>query len=93
MTKEAVKTAITYYYLDIVTDEENRVMWDALHSINPIYHRLLTLRYNDGCSWGEVARALHSNTGSVRRWHNRALEILGEVLEESSGIYEDVAHC
>ena len=57
-----------------------RVYLDAL---NGEYKRLVLLRYVNGYSWARISVSMEAPDSTVRYWHKKALERLGEVLEEA----------
>lgn len=46
------------------------------------YKMLLCAKYRDGCSWTKISVRNGKPERTVRRWHDRALDRLGEALEE-----------
>jgi DNA-directed RNA polymerase specialized sigma24 family protein len=54
----------------------------CLDVLNSEYKRLIFSRYRDGCSWAGLAAKSEVPDRTVRRWHDRAVDRLGEALEE-----------
>ena len=54
----------------------------SLDALNGGYKRLLILRYERGYSWVKISVIMEAPEGTVRHWHDRALDRLGEVIEE-----------
>ena len=46
------------------------------------YKRLIFARYQDRCSWAKLAVQNGVPDRTIRRWHDRAVDRLGEALEE-----------
>ena len=46
------------------------------------YKRLIFARYQDRCSWAKLAVQNGVPDRAIRRWHDRAVDRLGEALEE-----------
>lgn len=54
-------------------------VWDAL---NGKYKEVIVMRYVRGYSWAKISARLGTADSTARDWHTRAMERLGEVLEE-----------
>ena len=62
------------------TDREK--IQDCLNAINGKYTRLILYRYRDKYSWVKTGEKLGITERTAKRWGERALERLGEALEE-----------
>lgn len=64
----------------LVRDQEN--IRGCLDALKGEYKRLIFARYRDRCSWARLAAKNGVPDRTIRRWHDRAVDRLGEVLEE-----------
>lgn len=62
------------------TDREK--IQDCLNAINGEYTRLILYRYRDKYSWVKIGEKLGITERTAKRWGERALDRLGEALEE-----------
>ena len=54
----------------------------SLDALNGGYKNILLLRYERGYSWAKICVRTGPPEGTIRHWHDRALDRLGEVIEE-----------
>lgn len=57
---------------------------DCMNAINGEYTRLILYRYRDKYSWVKIAVKMGVTERTAKRWGERALDRLGEALEEVS---------
>ncbi|MEM8712463.1 MAG: sigma-70 family RNA polymerase sigma factor, partial [Planctomycetota bacterium] len=57
----------------------------ALSALSPVRRRVLSLRYEMGCSFSEIATQLDIAEATARSHHHRAIESLREDLHDSQG--------
>ena len=62
------------------TDNLREALHNAIAALPPIEQRLVTLHYVKGCSFTECANALGRHKSRISRLHNRALDLLRELL-------------
>lgn len=55
---------------------------DCLDSLNSKYKSIVMMRYVFGYSWGKISTRLSVPDSTARRWHDKAINRLGEALEE-----------
>ena len=55
---------------------------DCLGSLNSKYKRIVMMRYVFGYSWGKISTRLSVPDSTARSWHDKAINRLGEALEE-----------
>lgn len=67
-----------------VLEADREKIQDCLNAINGEYTRLIFYRYRDKCSWVKIAVKLGITERTAKRWNDRALDRLGEALEEVS---------
>lgn len=60
----------------------------CLDSISGRYKRILTMRYEYGYNWVKISMRLGAPESSVRRWGARALQRLGEVMDDAPMVEE-----
>lgn len=73
----------------LAMDRENiRACLDVLKGE---YKRLIFSRYRDRCSWARLAVQNEVPDRTVRRWHDMAVDQLGEALEEVPMVDEILA--
>ena len=65
----------------LVMDRE--IIQGCLDILKGEYKRLIFSRYRDRCSWARLAVQNGVPDRTVRRWHDKALDRLGEALEEA----------
>jgi len=63
----------------------------CLDTMKSEHKKVLCLRYRDGSSWARIAVQLGIPDRTVRRWHDRALDRLGDLLEDVPMMEELVA--
>ena len=61
---------------------------DCLDALNGKYKSLVRMKYLDGYSWAKSSVSLGAPDGTIRRWNDRALERLGEVLDDAPMVGE-----
>lgn len=64
----------------LVMDRE--IIRGCLDVMKGEYKRLIFSRYRDRCSWARLAVQNGVPDRTVRRWHDKAVDRLGETLEE-----------
>ncbi len=64
----------------LVMDRE--IIQNCLDVLKGEYKRLIFSRYRDRCSWARLAVQNSVPDRTVRRWHDKAVDRLGEALEE-----------
>ena len=64
----------------LAADWEN--IQGCLDALKGEYKRLIFSRYRDRCSWARLAVQNGVPDRTVRRWHDKAVDRLGEALEE-----------
>lgn len=57
----------------------------CLDGLNDKYKQLVIMRYVRGYSWAKISGKLGAPDSTARSWHERAMERLGEGLEEVPG--------
>ena len=67
-----------------VLEADREKIQDCLSAINGEYTRLIQYHYRDKYSWVKIGLKLGIKERTVKRWHDRALDRLGEALEEVS---------
>ena len=69
----------------LIEDERRRQLLDALGQLASIDREVLTMRYLEELSFGEIAEALGLGLGAVKMRHLRALRRLQDRLSEGDG--------
>ena len=64
----------------LVMDQED--IRGCLDVLKGEYKRLIFARYRDRCSWAKLAVQNGVPDRTIRRWHDKAVDRLGEALEE-----------
>lgn len=59
------------------------IIRDCLDALNGRYKNLVCMKYLNGYSWAKISVSLGAPDGTIRRWNDRALERLGEILEDA----------
>ena len=67
---------------DRVLVMDRDVIQGCLDVIKGEYKRLIFLRHRDKCSWAWMAAQNEVPDRTIRRWYDKALDRLGEALEE-----------
>lgn len=67
-----------------VLEADREKIQDCLNAINGEYTRLILYRYRDKYSWVKIGVKLGITERTAKRWEERALDRLGEALEEVS---------
>ena len=62
--------------------EDQAVIRACLDGLNSKYKQLVLMRYVRGYSWAKIGVRLGTPDSTARSWHERAMERLGEALEE-----------
>lgn len=57
----------------------------CLDGLNGKYKQLVIMRYVHGYSWAKIGGRMGAPDSTARSWHERAMERLGEALEELPG--------
>lgn len=60
---------------------QREAILEAMAQLRPEYREVLSLRYDQGLSYREIAEVIGSTTGTVGTWLRRAVEALRETLE------------
>lgn len=63
--------------------EDQAVIRVCLDGLNSKYKQLVLMRYVRGYSWAKIGVRLRTPDSTARSWHERAMERLGEALEET----------
>lgn len=63
--------------------EDQAVIRVCLDGLNSKYKQLVLMRYVRGYSWAKIGVRLGTPDSTARSWHERAMERLGEALEET----------
>lgn len=71
-----------------VLETDREKIQDCLNVINGEYTRLILYRYRDKYSWVKIAVKLGITERTAKRWGEKALNRLGEALEEVSMLDE-----
>lgn len=66
-----------------VLDADRETVQGCLDALKGEYKRLVTFRYRDKYSWTKIALVWSTTERTVRRWHDRAMDRLGEALNET----------
>lgn len=67
-----------------VLEADREKIQDCMNAINGEYTRLILYRYRDKYSWVKIAVKMGITERTAKRWGERALDRLGEALEEVS---------
>ena len=67
-----------------VLETDREKIQDCMNAINGEYTRLILYRYRDKYSWVKIAVKMGITERTAKRWGERALDRLGEALEEVS---------
>ena len=67
---------------------DEAVIRGCLDALNSKYKRLVSMKYLNGYSWAKISVSLGVPDGTVRRWNGKALERLGELLEDAPMVEE-----
>jgi RNA polymerase sigma-70 factor, ECF subfamily len=59
--------------VEVMTDERNRALTDALARLPDDYRQILTLRYLEGCSFEEIGARMQRTSNAVRKLWSRAV--------------------
>ena len=62
----------------------------CLDTLNGRYKEVILMRYVRGYSWAKISTKLDTADSTARDWHRKAMERLGEVLEERPNAAEIV---
>ncbi len=65
-----------------VLEADREKIQDCLNAINGEYTRLILHHYRDKYSWVKISVLIGVPERTIRRWHGKALDRLGEALEE-----------
>lgn len=71
-----------------ILEEDAVKIRSCLDSLNGRYKKILEVRYLHRYSWVKISMQIYQPESTVRRWHQKALERLGEVLEAIPDIAE-----
>ena len=66
-----------------ILEGDAAVIRGCLDVLNGEYKRLISLRYLSGYSWVRLAVQIETPESTARHWHKKALERLGEALEDT----------
>ena len=64
------------------------IIRDCLDALNSKYKSLVFMKYLNGYSWAKISVLLGVPDGTIRRWNDRAIERLGELLDEAPMAWE-----
>ena len=64
------------------------IIRDCLDALNSKYKSLVCMKYLNGYSWAKISVLLGVPDGTIRRWNDRAIERLGELLDEAPMAWE-----
>lgn len=68
---------------DHVLESDQQEIQDCLDMLKCEYKRLIFARYRDKYSWAKIGTGLDVPDRTVRRWHDKAVDRLGEALDEA----------
>lgn len=71
-----------------VLDMDSTTIKNCLDSIYSKYKQIIFMRYFRDYCWTRISAELNIPNSTVRRWHNKAIEKLGAVLDEAPMIEE-----
>lgn len=74
-----------------VLDSDTGAIKEALDALYGKYKKVLILRYQHNYSWAKISVQMRVPDSTVRNWHDRALDRLGEALsgmKKTSGILD-----
>ena len=83
---EAKNTRARIQEIDVkkqVLHMDAAIIRDCLDSLNSKYKNLVRMKYLNGYSWAKISVSLGVPDGTIRRWNDRAIERLGELLDEA----------
>lgn len=63
--------------------EDQAVIRACLDGLNSKYKQIVLMRYVRGYSWAKIGGQMGTPDSTARSWHERAMERLGEALEET----------
>lgn len=72
----------------VILAEDAHDIRACMDGIGSRYNRILSMRYGCKDSWGKISASLGTPDSTVRSWHNRALDIIGEALDNVPTIGE-----
>ncbi len=76
---------------DHVLETDRAEIKGCLDGLKCEYKRIIFARYRDKYSWAKIGIGLSVPDRTVRRWHDNAVDRLGEALEEAPMIDELLA--
>lgn len=71
-----------------VLEGDKAIIQDCLDGLKREYKRMIFARYRDRYSWGKIGTLLSVPESTARRWHDKAIDRLGEALDEAPMIDE-----
>ena len=71
-----------------VLSADRAMILGCMDSLLGRYKRMLFLRYPGGYSWARISAEIGVPDTTARRWHRRAVERLGEALEDAPMVEE-----
>lgn len=71
-----------------VLSADRAMIRGCIDSLRGRYKRMLFLRYPGGYSWARISAEIGVPDTTARRWHRRAVERLGEALEDAPMVEE-----
>ncbi len=71
-----------------VLEADREKVQDCLDAIKGEYKRLIFAKYRDRYSWPQIAVRMGTTDRTVTRWRDKALDRLGEALEETPMVEE-----
>jgi len=69
-------------HLDVLHNEQQKVLYDNLKKLPQNYQELLVLRYVEGLSSREIAKIISKNDTATRKQLSRAIAALAKISEE-----------
>lgn len=68
--------------LRCVLDTDREKIQGCLDTLKGEYKKMVMLRYGSKYSWAKIAVYMSTTERTAKRWHDRTLDRLGEVLED-----------
>lgn len=65
-----------------VLESDAATVRDCLDSLTGRYKRILLMRYQYRYSWAKISVRMEVPDSTARNWHNRAIEGMGEALDD-----------
>lgn len=74
-----------------VLEQDAETIRGCLDAVNGRYKAVLVMRYVAKYSWGQIAAKMRVPNSTVRNWHDKGAERLGEALDEVP-MADELAH-